>query len=282
MAKETGTLDLKALKVGHGDASTKATNYIEADSSGIKVHKQGDSNTYVQIISGAINFVRSGVNAMKLWLDGTVSKIRVGDENGKSIVINSSTGVAVMDGSDEIAGFGSTMHIGKLDSEGKYFYIDSNGNGEFLGAKLEIAESPKDPGAGVCTIKPHYVKVENFPSGVSKHGISLYASSSDAKIGLYDEQQNQWILYSLYFSGDPGTPENNTLYMSLKCKFNNSMLLANGTEIWDNTSGITHLLTPTDSSNKKAEFTFEPSGKIYRRTSTNGGSSWSSWTSIAG
>lgn len=324
MAKETGTLDLKALKIGHGDASTKATNYIEADSSGIKVHKQGDSNTYVQIVSGAINFVRSGVSAMKLWVDNQAAKVRIGVEaaghaifspdgmeifdydstlstpaavsiakfgksetrvgtsDGKHVDINSD-GMVVKSNTTEIAKIGSSgFHFGKADAySSNYFSVDSSGNGLFQGAKLTIRESPYDPAAGSCVIKPHYIKVQHIKKS-SSNSISLYAASSDEKIGLYDENQQQWILYSLYFSGDPYTPENNTLYMSLPCKFNNHLFLANGTEIWDNTRGVTHLLTPTNSSNKRAEFTFEPDGKIYRRTSTNGGSSWTSWTSIAG
>lgn len=271
MAKETGTLDLKALKIGHGDASTKATNYIEATASdGIKVHNSGDSSTYVQIVSGAIDFVRSGVSAMKLWAAAAVSKIRLGDEGGKHITIDSSSGVAVKDGNDEIAGFGSTMHIGKVDTYGKYFEIDSDGNGTFLGSKLQIIESPYDPGSAICTVKPYYIAVQNKTS--ANHSISLYASNSDTKIGLYDEANSCWVLYADYFDQPSGTYQR--IYLPGR------IFLANGTEIWDNTGAVTHLLTPVNSSSKQAEFTFEPDGNIYRRTSTDSGSNWTGWQAI--
>lgn len=275
MAKETGTLDLKALKIGHGDASTKATNYIEATASdGIKVHNAGDSNTYVQIVSGAINFVRSGVNAMKLWLDGAVSKIRVGDENGKSLMINSSTGVAVMDGGDEIAGFGSTMHIGKVGYDSPHFSIDENGYVNVNGAYIDLTPEGVSNPLYYARIAPHYVKVINKTATTNTHAISLYASSDSERIGLWDEMNGCWVLYADYLDAPAGTYQRVTIPARL--------FLANGTQIWDNTSQVTHLLTPVNSSNKQAEFTFEPDGKIYRRTSTNGGTSWSSWALIAG
>ena len=280
MGKETGTLDLKALKVGHGDASTKATNYIEATASdGIKVHNAGDSSTYVQIVSGAIDFVRSGTSAMKLWLVGTVSKIRLGDEDGKHIAIDSSSGVAVMDGADEVAGFGSTMHIGKVANDSRYLSIDSSGNGVFHGAKLDIFDYPYDQGTELSkgTIRHHYVKVANNGNNQPLHAVSLYASASDTRVGLYDETNSKWILQSMF--QDPNVDVLVTIPQSFA--IGKRMYLPNGTEIWDNAQGVTHLLTPT-ASNKKAEFTFEPDGKIYRRTSANGGTSWTSWTSIAG
>ena len=276
MGKETGTLDLKALKIGHGDASTKATNYIEATASdGIKVHNAGDSSTYVQIVSGAIDFVRSGVSAMKLWLDSAVSKIRIGDDTGKHIVINNSTGFSVMDGSDEVAAFGSAMHVGKVNYNSSYFEISSSGNATVRGTYLDLIPKGVNNPLYYARIAPHYVKVINHSSTVSDHSISLYAASANTRIGLFDETNNCWVLYSDYLSDPSGTYQRVTIPAHL--------FLANGTEIWDNASGgITHLLSPPISANKRAEFSFEPDGKIYRRTSTDGGSSWSSWTSIAG
>lgn len=55
-----------------------------------------------------------------------------------------------------------------------------------------------------------------------------------------------------------------------------------GSEIWETSSHVVHIRTSANSSNKRADFTFEPDGKIYRRTSTDGGSTWSAWSAIAG
>ena len=55
-----------------------------------------------------------------------------------------------------------------------------------------------------------------------------------------------------------------------------------GSEIWDNASRVVHIRTAANSSNTRADFSFEPDGKVYHRTSSDGGSTWSSWTVIAG
>jgi hypothetical protein len=64
------------------DAAKTAKNYISIDPvDGIKVHDSGDVTTFVQIASGVIDFVRSGVSAMKMWVDNSVAKVRVGLES---------------------------------------------------------------------------------------------------------------------------------------------------------------------------------------------------------
>ena len=277
MATQTGSYDFKAIKVGHDDAATKATGYItEITNDGINVHEAGDSNTYVKVKSGLIEMVRSSVSMLKMWVESNVTKLRLGDASGKHILVDSSAGVAIMDNTVEVAGFGSTLHIGKVANDSRYFAIDSNGNGTFHGSKLDIFDYPYDPGteASKGTIRHHYVKVANNDNNQSLHAISLYASSDSERIGLWDEQNGCWVLYANYLDDPGGTYQR--IYLPGR------IFLANGTQIWDNTSQVTHLLTPVNSSNKQAEFTFEPDGKIYRRTSTNGGSSWSGWASIAG
>ena len=66
----------------------------------------------------------------------------------------------------------------------------------------------------------------------------------------------------------------------LSVDWSGKVLLANNTQLWDNTGAVTHLLTPVNASNKQAEFTFEPDGNIYRRTSTDSGSNWTGWQAI--
>lgn len=266
------------------DAAKTATDYLTVvDSTGLKVHPANDTTTYVKLKGAAIEMVRNGVELLKMWTESAVAKLRFGDASGDNITIDAD-GVKVMSGSDEIAGFGSTLHVGKVEQTGRYFSIDANGKGEFHGSKLEMYEYPFSPLtlATKGEVAHHYVKVANSAENVDMHAVSLWAANNDKKVGLYDEQNAAWILYALHTAADPGTPASNILHLALKCKFDSSMILANGTEIWDNSAGVTHLLTPVNSSNYQAEFTLEPDGKIYRRTSTNGGSTWSGWSAIAG
>jgi hypothetical protein len=280
-----------------------------------ETYGQATADTYGWRIGSVFELVRAGLSYMMLWVESSVTKLRlglataghailspdgmevfagtngadsvakfgsttrVGTSSGKHIGIDSSSGVAVMDGSDEVAGFGSTLHIGKVANDSRYFAIDSNGNGTFHGSKLDIFDYPYDAGTELSkgTIRHHYVKVANNDNNQSLHAVSLYASASDTRVGLYDETNSKWILQSMF--QDPDVNVLVTIPQSFA--IGKRMYLPNGTEIWDNAQGVTHLLTPTVS-NKKAEFTFEPDGKIYRRTSTNGGTSWTSWTSIAG
>ena len=71
---------------------------------------------------------------------------------------------------------------------------------------------------------------------------------------------------------------------ALAVKWDGTQVFANGTTIWDNTSGNTHLLTP-EVGTKQAEYSFEGGGLYVRkrtRTSTSAAwGIWSSWTLIA-
>ena len=191
------------------------------------------------------------------------SGARVGTSGGKHVEVNTN-GLKVMNGTTEIAGFGSSMHIGAVDTYGKYFEIDANGNGTFLGTKLTILESPYTPGANECTIKPHYIKVDQKSNGsIGPHAVSLYASSDSERVGLWDETGSKWVLN----------------YLNNKVTVPNTLALENGTALWDNSQGVAHLQTPVVSS-KQAEFTFETDGRFYHRTSTNSGSSWTDWFAV--
>ena len=108
MPTETGTIDLKAQKAGHDDAAKTATNYITADpTDGIKVHDSGDVTTFVQIASGVIDFVRSGVSAMKMWVDNSVAKVRVGLETAGHSVFSPEGMEVFADADTSVASFGA-------------------------------------------------------------------------------------------------------------------------------------------------------------------------------
>lgn len=284
MATQTGSYDFKAAKEGRDDAAKYATNYIfEKVANDVWIHSEdhgpdaqgaATQDTYGWRIGSVFELVRAGLSYFRVWVENSVAKMRLGDASGKHIAIDSSSGVAVMDGGDEVAGFGSTVHIGKVANDSRYFSIDSNGNGTFHGSKLDIFDYPYDPGTELSkgTIRHHYVKVANNDNNQSLHAVSLYASSDSERIGLWDETNGCWVLYADYLDDPAGTYQRVTMPAHV--------FLANGTEVWDNASQVTHLLTPVNSSSKQAEFTFEPDGGFYHRTSTNGGSSWSDWAQV--
>lgn len=56
MAKASGTIDLKAMK----DASTKATNYITEDETGIKIHNTNDDDNYTHIDFNGMDIYQGG------------------------------------------------------------------------------------------------------------------------------------------------------------------------------------------------------------------------------
>lgn len=86
MAKASGSIDLRAMKEAHDDASTKATNYIEADENGIKVHNADDLDNYALLNSDGMNVHKDG-NSVALF--GT--RTRIGEENGARVEIDSDT-----------------------------------------------------------------------------------------------------------------------------------------------------------------------------------------------
>ena len=109
-----GTLDGKASTTDVANAAKTATNYIEANpTDGIKVHDSGDVTTFVQIASGVIDFVRSGVSAMKMWMDNSVAKVRVGLETAGHSVFSPEGMEVFTDADTSVASFGSASRIGK-------------------------------------------------------------------------------------------------------------------------------------------------------------------------
>lgn len=126
---ETGTIDLKAQKAGHDDAAKTATDYITEISAadGVKVHSAGNTSTFVQIASTFIDFVRSGVSGLKLWLDGTAAKVRVGLENAGHSIFSSEGMEVYTDSTTKVAKFGADgAQVGK---DSNCVKVESNGIG---------------------------------------------------------------------------------------------------------------------------------------------------------
>lgn len=83
-SKETALYDTGAIASDIGEAAQTATNYIVADSSGIKIADANPSSatTYLHLASSFLDFIRGGASMLKAWLDGSVAKVRVGAESG--------------------------------------------------------------------------------------------------------------------------------------------------------------------------------------------------------
>lgn len=114
----TGDSGSTARAKAQSDAAAKtATNYITATASeGIKVHNASNTTTYVQILNDAIDFVHNSASAMKLWLDNSIAKIRVGLEAAGHAIF-SATGMDVyISSSSKVASIGETSTIGADDN----------------------------------------------------------------------------------------------------------------------------------------------------------------------
>ena len=115
----------------------------------------------------------------------------------------------------------------------------------------------------------------------SSFGEGLIASSEkQAVFGKYNEEDSNDD-YALIIGNGTADNARSNAYAQ---KWDGTHVFANGTKIWDNSSGNTHLLTP-EVGTKQAEYSFEGGGLYVRkrtRTSTSAAwGSWSSWTLIA-
>ena len=92
------------------DASKVATNYIVADSNGIKIADANPStaSTYLQLASSFLEFVRGGASMLKLWLDNSVAKVRVGAETGFN-TLTDDEGIKIRNGTTILSKFGSSL-----------------------------------------------------------------------------------------------------------------------------------------------------------------------------
>ena len=97
------------------EASKNATNYIVADSNGIKIANANPStaSTYLQLASSFLEFVRGGASMLKLWLDNSVAKIRVGAETGFN-TLTDNEGIKIRNGTTVLSQFGTSLiELGK-------------------------------------------------------------------------------------------------------------------------------------------------------------------------
>lgn len=114
------------------NAAKTATNFISTvDSTGIMVHPNGNTTTGWKI-SNAIELLRNNDSYMKLWIDDSVAKIRIGDEDQGHIIIDNDS-VDVRDGDNVLATFGENTRIGT--ENGTYLSLSSEG---LIGSKNNL------------------------------------------------------------------------------------------------------------------------------------------------
>lgn len=131
MGIQTGSIDLKAAKKAHEDASKYIT---KLNDSGIKVHPYNDTNhvvdlnNYVGITSAEVSIVSNGTQRVSVDEDGLYIK----DELGKTIA---------QYGDDAIIGNTDDFHI-KIDGEEIGFYQGQNNKvAKMNGSELYVSNS---------------------------------------------------------------------------------------------------------------------------------------------
>ena len=109
-------VDLAAKAIAD-DASHVAVDYItDVSSDGIWVHPEGNGptngaatvNTYGWHISSAIELFRAGVSYIKMWVESSVAKLRLGRSDSGHVVLDSSGMEVLTDASTSVAEFGAT------------------------------------------------------------------------------------------------------------------------------------------------------------------------------
>lgn len=112
---QVGSIDLAPIKSAHDAAAQVATSYVTETGNGIKVHPEGDTHNYVEITDD-IDIWRQNAHGDDVVVASFGEEVVVGAVNGNNVLI-SSDGVAVRDGSTDLASFGvSGVTVGTGDT----------------------------------------------------------------------------------------------------------------------------------------------------------------------
>jgi len=142
MAKASGTIDMKSLKEGHDDASTKATAYITAiDQNGIKVHAENNPNlNYTKINAEGMEVHQNVSGTDTIVASFGSSGSRIGrNANGKSRTEIGSSGMQIIQKANntdtQIAnlGYGQGTSIDGGTSTAPYYTLGRRLNGSTVG-----------------------------------------------------------------------------------------------------------------------------------------------------
>lgn len=141
--KETSIYKSDAIGDGIGGAAQTATNYISADSSGIRIADAdpATATTYQHQTSTSTEFVVGGTSLVSISGDGT----RIGDASGAHTV-QESTGFNVYQGAKSVAEFGATTRIGNDGSSRVEMTKDRFATYDAIGAQVFAIEPSSDLG----------------------------------------------------------------------------------------------------------------------------------------
>lgn len=144
MAKQTGSLDLRAAKKAHDQAEKVATNYVTDITNGIFVSPEGEGPSDTQTptgwkISSALELIKNGITYLKAWLAGTNSDtptVQVGpDSAGHTTIDSNGMRVYGSTGSQQLANIGygeGTDEQGTL-SDAPYYTLGTRKSGSTVG-----------------------------------------------------------------------------------------------------------------------------------------------------
>ncbi len=174
---------------------------------------------------------------------------------------------------------GEASHAEGSQTEASGGWAHAEGSGTIASGYNSHAECFHTESSGYAS---HAEGSYTVASGTASHAQNWYTIASgqaQTAIGTFnveDTASGNGTYALIIGNGESESTRSNALAV----EWSGHIVLANNTQLWDNTGAVTHLLTPANASNKQAEFTFEPDGNIYRRTSTDSGSNWSGWQAI--
>ena len=203
LSKEVSIYDPdKGIGDGIGDAATKATNYISADSSGIKVHNAGDSSNYAHITSDGMDVYQGGTSVASFG-----DTARVGKAAGPRTVIQAS-GVdlyGASDGSVNLAHFGyASGNAESGTSVQPYYTFGTRESGSAIG-NLSVSEGYQTTASGS---RSHAEGHRTTASGSHSHAEGGQTTASGANShaegegttasAAYSHAEGEWTTASGY------------------------------------------------------------------------------------
>lgn len=171
------------------NAAKTATNYIVADSSGIKIANASPSSatTYLQLASNFLDFIRGGVSMLKAWLDGSTAKVRVGAESGFN-TLTDGEGIKLRDGTTVLGQFATSLiELGKNNTSAVISFC--NGKGK-IGYETDrygtVTLKGTEYGGAEIASETCYVQADN--SGVGIYAPDYTVSVRSEHIALIDTE----------------------------------------------------------------------------------------------
>ena len=122
---EVNIYNPEAVGEGIDGAAQTATNYVtEVSNDGIWVtpsnakptNGAATSSTTGWHISDVLEYFRKGASYIKLWVTGTIARLRLGLETSSHLILDNNSVEVFTDASTSVADFGATTRIGKANA----------------------------------------------------------------------------------------------------------------------------------------------------------------------